>query len=677
MTGISSMGVGSGIDVRGIVDQLLQAEQQPVAQRLDRRETRLEAELSAFGTLKSALSEFDGALGELSDRGSFRSATTSSGDPDAIAVTASGEVEEAASFGIQVEALAAAQSVASGVFDGPSAEVGSGTLTFRFGTVETDGAGAVTGLTQNPDRPTASVEIPEDAATLTDVRDAVNEADMGVRASVIDDGTGERLVFVSERTGAANGFMVDVADDDGATGDGAGLSRLQFNDAAANLSLNRAAADAQLVVDGLTVTRAENEIDDLLPGATLTLQGTNTTPARVGVEPDTGKARERVESFVEAYNALHEKIEEVSGYDPETQEGGVLQGDSLVRSVEFKLRRLMTEQLDALEGQPVRALADIGIRTTRDGSLELDEAKLSEQLEANLEGVAALFAVGGLEDGSGFAFESARSETTPGTYGVEVSRLAERAALTGSAVGVPITIDDSNDELEVTVDGVASGRITLTQGDYADGAALAAELQARINGDDALREAGAGITVAYDPDAAAFTLRSERYGSESEVAVTFADTATAASLGFGTGDRAEGVDVAGTVGGITAEGYGRYLTAQTGPPAGLKVEITGASTGRLGQVTFSRGIGSRLGESVDALLASDGAFSSATGNINGRIEEIGDEREALSERLERMEKRLIDQFSSMDARVAQLNQTGSFLTSEMSGLETLAKSAGQ
>jgi len=475
MQGVSSLGVGSGIDIRNIVDQLVAAERAPVQSRLDRRETTLQAELSSFGTLKSALSEFRTAVSGLADAGSFRDARGTSGNAEAIEVAGNDRVQRAASFGIQVDALAEAQSLASAAFAGPAAEIGSGSLTFRFGTVSTDADGAVSGFAQNASRATATVAIPAEAATLADVRDAVNDADIGVRASVINDGSGERLVFSATATGAENGFVIDVADDDGDPADGAGLSRLQFNQTASELALNRAGSDASLVVDGLTVTRPGNQITDLLEGATLELKATTAVPVAVSVEPDVANARKLIDGSVDAYNALQQQIDSVSGFDAESQQGGVLQGDALVRSAEASLRRLVTGQVEALEGQSVRALADIGIRTSRDGTLEIDAARLDAQLADSLDEVAALFGAGGLVDGAGFAFESSRSETEPGRYGVEVTQLAEQAAITGSGVavpapGAPVVIDGSNDELELTVDGVATGRIRLTQGSYDSGA---------------------------------------------------------------------------------------------------------------------------------------------------------------------------------------------------------------
>ncbi len=135
--------------------------------------------------------------------------------------------------------------------------------------------------------------------------------------------------------------------------------------------------------------------------------------------------------------------------------------------------------------------------------------------------------------------------------------------------------------------------------------------------------------------------------------------------------------MAGSIGGVAAEGFGRYLTAQSGDANGLKLEITASQPGNLGRVVFSRGIGALLERAIDAFLKSDGPFSSATRSIKDKIEDIGDERVELGDRLARMEERLVAQFSAMDTMVAQLNQTSSFLTSQLTGLEALARNAGK
>lgn len=671
MASISSLGIGSGLDIRNLVDQLVSAERQPVENRLDRRETRIQAELSAFGSLKSALGEFRSRADALSGADAFRSMRADSGNTDAVSVSASAGAS-AGRFDVRVDALAAAQSTASGAFDSRSSIVGGGTLTFRFGEVTTSEAGAVTGFSQNADRAVATVEIGANAS-LASVRDAVNEADVGVRASILNDGTGERLVFSARDSGADNGFVVDVDDLDGNDTDASGLSALALSASASNLERTRAGADAALVVDGLAVTRSSNSIDDLIEGVTLDLRETTATAVAVDVRRDTAGVREQIEAFVEGFNQLRSQISDLAGYDAEAEQGGILQGNSAVRTIESNLRRLVTEPLDVLDGRAVRSLADLGITTSREGTLQIDDARLTRALDENFEEVGALFGVTGLVDGDGFRFESSRSATEPGRYGVEVSALATRAAVTGTADFTPsgadpIVIAEGN-SLRLRVDGILTGSLTLTAGEYDSRDALAAEIQGRINGDDALREAGIEVAVGFDADR--LTLTSARYGSESALAVNQIDAGTGAELGLDTSLSASGTDVAGRIDGRVAEGFGRFLTAQDGRAEGLKLEVDGQRTGVLGEVTFSRGIGERLTQALDSYLGADGVLTASTNGLQSRIEEVASERERLDRRIEQVEARYLAQFSAMDAIVAQLNQTSDFLGRQLAGLETL------
>jgi flagellar hook-associated protein 2 len=679
MAGISSLGIGSGIDVKSLVDQLVAAERKPVQNRLDRKEARYQAELSAFGALKGALSEFQTKVESLSDADAFRVMTATSGNSDAVAVSA-GATAEPGAYDIAVNALASSQALASGAFASADTSVGAGgTLTFRFGTVTTDGSGAVTDFSQNAGRAVQTVDIAPDATSLTAIRDAVNDADIGVQASVINDGSGERLVFNAADSGADNGFVVEVADDDGNDTDGAGLSQLAFNSGAANLERTRAGADAELVVNGLTVTRASNEITDLIDGVTFNLKDTTSAATQISVEQDVASVTQTIKGFVDAYNSLQDTIDQLSGYDPETKKSGTLQGDAAVRTIANSLRRLVTRRLDVLEGRDVRALTDLGITSNRDGKLEIDSAKLDDALADNFDEVGALFGTTGLVDGAGFRYESSRSATSAGDYGVDVTQLAQQATITSTvdlspSASTPFTVNADNDELTLTVDGVTSGTISLTQGDYTSGAALAAEFQARINGDSNFEDEGITVEVGYSGNR--LTITSSRYGSESDVAVSSVDNTTSASLGLDTSLSDTGVDVAGTVGGVQAEGFGRYLTAENGAAEGLKVEVTGSQTGSLGSVTFSRGITNALSEALDSYLGSDGVLTSTTKSLNNRIDDIGDDRQRLQDRLARIEDRYLAQFNAMDATVARLNQTSSFLTNQLSGLENLAKSGG-
>ncbi|MEE4384001.1 MAG: flagellar filament capping protein FliD [Pseudomonadales bacterium] len=238
------------------------------------------------------------------------------------------------------------------------------------------------------------VAIEAGAATLQDVATSINEAGAGVTAAVINDGTGERLVLAAEATGAANTISITVADDDGTNGDASGLSRLAYPSGSGAMTELVAPLDAELNVNGLAVTRPSNEIDDLLPDVTLSLQGAD--PGRsvsVGVETDLAQVRSAVQSFVKSYNALTDQVKKVSSYNAEAQTGGPLVGDSTIRGLMSELRSGLIGGL--VDGGTFTRLVEIGIRTSEGGGLEIDDEALTAALESDLPAVNELLAGAG------------------------------------------------------------------------------------------------------------------------------------------------------------------------------------------------------------------------------------------------------------------------------------------
>ncbi len=674
MATISSPGLGSGLDIRGLVDQLLAAEGQPATARLDRREARLQAELSALGTFKSAVSEVEAALSALADLSAFQDRRATSTDTGILKVTASRTAANA-DYSISVEKLAQAHKLASAAFaDTTSSATGGngGTLTFRFGTF----SGGT--FTVNPERATATVTIDAADSSLEGIRDAVNNADIGVTANIVNDGTGYRLVFVSQYSGAANSLEITVTDGDGNDTDNAGLSQFAYDPAATagsgrNLTETVAAQDAELIIDGLTVTSATNSVTSAIEGVTLELvKASPGTAVGVSVTRDTGGARSKIETFVEAYNSLAQTIDDLSGYDPETGTGGVLLGDATVRTVESQLRRNLFAAVPNLSG-PYQSLADIGIRTGSDGKLALDSSKLQDALSADPDSVGRLFAAAASATDRFIEPSAPGAEAAAGTYAVSITTLAARGYYNGAGVlpadfsTTPLVIDADNDGFTIKVDGIQSGSILLTQGSYTSGAALAAEIQARINGDQALKDAGVSVTVTHDAANNRFVVTSDRYGSASTVEFVSVDTNTAADLGFSVGAGTTGVDVAGTIGGVTATGSGQVLTG-SGKAAGISLTVTGGTTGARGTVTVSRGVADTVSTLLENMLESDGLLDSRTDILNERIEDIGDERLKLAERLDRLEQRLLAQFTALDTMLAQLQSTSTFLAQQLASL---------
>jgi flagellar hook-associated protein 2 len=383
MPAITSVGVGSGLDIGGLVEQLVAAEIQPTASRLNAKETKLQAKLSAFGTLKGALSSLQDALKGLGDIGAARTASSRNSEVLTVSADTSAVV---GGYNIQVSQLAEAHALASRAYVSPSDVVGTGTVTLGFGAADYDPqTDTYNGFTPNPDRPPQTLTIDATNNTLEGVREAINGAHMGVDAAIVNDGTGYRLLLSSAETGLANAIQIGVSDDAGS-----GLADLAFDATATNLEQTVAAQDAQLVINGLAVTSASNTVDGAIQGITLGLKDSSGGDAiRVDVDLDKGAVRSALEGFIKEYNALVEQMKALTNYDPEAQTGSVLSGDGAVRSVASQLRGGLIGGVDGAS-ELYQYLVDIGVTTDSSSKLSLDSGEFDDALGADYEGVVEL-----------------------------------------------------------------------------------------------------------------------------------------------------------------------------------------------------------------------------------------------------------------------------------------------
>ncbi|MFI9653574.1 flagellar filament capping protein FliD [Guyparkeria sp. GHLCS8-2] len=373
---ITSTGIGSGIDVGGIVSQLVAAEGRPAQNRLDRREAEAQATISALGSLKSVLNEFKASLAGLTDLDAFQARKATSGDSSVFTATAD-QTASAGSYQIEVERLAQGQKLRSGDFADADTAVGTGTLTIGTGG--------------------NSFDIAVDAGnnTLAGIRDAINASpdNTGVTATTVnvDDGAGgtvSRLILTSDETGKANEITVSTVDDDGNNIDAAGLSQL----ASGNLTQLQAAEDSLIRIDGQAVTRSSNTIDDAIDGVTLSLKNaevgsTNT----LDVALNTGAVKAKVNAFVKSYNELINTTNQLQAYDSETGRAGPLQGDSTLRTVMNQLRREVGGSVEGVAGA-FQSLGAIGVETQRDGTLAVDDGKLNDAIDADFASIGEMFA---------------------------------------------------------------------------------------------------------------------------------------------------------------------------------------------------------------------------------------------------------------------------------------------
>lgn len=660
MSTISSPGIGSGLDIRGLVDGLVAAEGKPVSTRLDRQEAKLQSTLSALGTVKSSLSQFQSAVSGLTNLTTFERRTATSSHPELFTATAFGRAVQM-NLDVEVQQLAQSHKLASEGFGSVNDLVGSGKLTFQFG---------------DPSKPARTVTIDANNNTLAGVRDAVNAANIGVRANIINGDEGFQLVFTSQSSGLSNSMRISV--EENPPGGSSGLSRLAYDpdhDPLSGLPNMREAAqarDAIAIIEGVQVSRPTNTISDAIPGVTLNLlKAEPGTKASLNLGIDKDGAMEAVEKFVNAYNEMTLQLNKLTAYDPETRQASALTGDATVRAIGSQIRNVLASAVAGLDGG-FRALSDLGIRTGRDGTLSLDKNRLSAAMDQDLQAVGRVFARAGVTSHSGVNYLSAGNNVREGTHNITITQTATRGVYADQASSVSSMIVDANNKtFRIRVDGVSSGSISLTEKTYSNGNELAAELQSQINGDENLNRSGVSVVVDFVDGR--FTFTSERYGSTSSVEITqVGENGADIGLTANAAANQSGQDVAGTIGGLPATGSGQILRG-TGTLDGLSLEILGEQTGNRGSVTFTEGVGVRLSGLLERMLGSNNLIDVRTDSLRKQISGIGQQREVLDNRLTAIEARLMRQFGAMDAMMAQMQTTSNFLAGQLAGLPGAAR----
>ena len=653
---MSSDGIsGPSLDVNKIVAQLVSVERQPITQ-LAAKEASFQARISAYGSVKGAVSGFQTALQGLNSASKFQALTATPSDTTVFSASPT-SIAVAGSYSLEVTSLAQAQKLVAVGQTSSTAPIGSGaatTVTFDFGT--TSGAS----FTSNGNG-IKTITIDSNNNSLQGIRDAINAAKIGVTATIINDGSGLpfRLALSSDSFGASNSIKTTVS------GDASINTLLGHNPAGTkNLTETAAAQNALFTVNGVAVSKPSNSITDVVQGVTLTLNKITTSPATLTVARDTNAISTSIAAFVKVYNELTTTLKNVSAFDPGTQRGAILQGDATVRSLQTQLRGIVGTAVAGTPGN-LTTLSSIGVEFQKDGSLAVNQTRLSNATSNNFDDIASLFATVGKNTDSLVSFSTATSSTKAGNYAVNVTQIATQGKTVGAnAVALPLGIVSStNDVLDVAVNGI-SASITLSPGTYSTAQALATELQTKINGVTALSNVGVAVAVAEN--AGIFTLTSLKYGSTSRVSIVGGSAAT--SLGLAGSTPSNGLDVAGSIGGVTGTGSGQLLSATSGDPQGLGILVNGGTPGARGVLNYSLGYASSLSKWATAVLNTEGPLAARTDGIGKSIKDIGKQRIELEARLINVEKRYRAQFSALDTLLSRLSSTSNFLTAQLASL---------
>ena len=539
MASIESLGLGSGVLTTDLVDQIITAEKEVSELRLDNRQELIEAKITAYGEIKSLMSTMQSAVNSLASPSAAGATVATSSNEDLLTVETS-TLADPGTYNVEVLNTAKSHSLATGTFNSFDEIIGTGELTFSFGTNTYDGNGDITGQTVNTDRPQKTITIDESNRTLSGIRDAINNADMGVTASIINDGTGYRLLMTSSDTGADNAMRIEARDAGGNLLTN-GLAALAFNEAqngSGNLEQTSKGEDSQISVNGLTITRDSNAVTEVIKGVTLNLKSADVgTQVTINVEPDTETLTENIQKFVDSYNDLKQFVDELSSYDADNQEAGLLLGDSTIRTIQSQVRSLISEPIAGLSGK-FRSLTELGVNTNRNSDflLEFDTSVFRKAINEERSSIVGILAKSGITSDSQITYVNDSINTKPGTYDVEITQLATQAKYTSASVSAldflsPVTLDSSNNSFTINVNG-KDAAITLDEGDYATGDDLANQIALQINSDETLVQYGYSVSVDYNAGENNFSITSNKYGSESQVYIKSASGNTANTLGF-------------------------------------------------------------------------------------------------------------------------------------------------
>ncbi len=649
---ITSAGVGSGLDIDGIISELMIVESRPLSQ-LQAKEAKELEKLSAYGQVKSALSTFQDSVKALQDNTKFSGTKASVSEKDFLTASA-GSTAQVGTYSVEVIDLAQSHKLASGSFSNSKTALATNgkNLTIEVGTKKS--------------------ELSFDAdLTLEELRDKINKEKAGVTANVVNDGTGYRLTLSATDTGAANTIKVS------STSSSSDLDKLLYAGGgaaptASNAGQTLAAADAKVKIDGLTITDKSNTLTEAIDGLTLTLSKKTEAgkPLTVNVTKDTESAKSTIEGIAKSYNELMKVLDDLTYFKADTAkagqlaDAGILNGDSTIRWIRTQLRAAFSTQISGISGDySLPASVGVGF-DAKTGNMTIDSTKLTKALEDDPQAVMKLFAASGKAADTGLNLVTANNKTKAGDYEVVLTDapwVLQGSAAAGGGVG---TAAFAGESMVMKVNGVAAtidlgAAFSGTNGSTTD---VVNTLQSALN------TAFGSNVVSVSHNGSKFEFTAAKQNEDSRVEVTSIGSSAATYFGLSNGSISP-AKVAGTIGGIEALGDGITLSGSAGKDTeGLKIEITGGALGSRGTMTVTKGFGFAIDDAIESMVKKGGLLDSRTDSINSTIKTLGREQDAMQKRLDDTEQRLRTEFSRLDSTLSQMQQMSSYMQQQLTML---------
>lgn len=427
-----------------------------------------------------------------------------------------------------------------------------------------------------------------------------------------------------------------------------------------------ASRDAVFTLDGITQTRSTNSITNALSGVSIELQATTTSAVQFDVSVDDERIIEAVSGFVDAYNAVYEAVRSQQSFDTETYEAGLLLGDRTANTILAQMRNTLVRSVTGT-GSSYDSLATLGITSSRTGTVEFDQADFREALAADRDGVLAVLASTESTSSSALTILRGPNEEQPGTYDISVSTAPQLASAVaggaqadtlGGAETLSFTYSSNYTEASPSI---SSFSVALQAGD------TLADVVNRLNSTFATQ----GARLRAYASANTLNIDTTEYGADMYFSVV-SDTASGANTSrIGTTILSDqGVDIVGTINGLTATGTANLLTAPTDSDlAGLSVQYSGSSTGSVGTITMTSGIGSAFLQTHRNLTqGSDSVIGSRNAAIQAELDQLAERISDKEAQVARTQARLEEQFAALEVQLAGIQSQADFLTNQLGQL---------
>lgn len=670
MAGTSSInGLVSGLRTDEIVSKMMELAKRPQT-KLQADKTDAQLRLSTWQNLNVRIMAVKSKLDSIAVSGAFDNCQANSSDLSVLQASA-GIGASPGTYYLKIINRAQAHQLAgvtsgeggSPAFSSAAATIGTGQVRFNFA---------------NDPSKDFKVDIDTANNTLTGLKDAINRANGGVQASIINAGSTSspsyQLILTSKETGEVSQFSVDADP----------TIAMNFS------GVVQKGTDAEIQFGGggdgsspIMIKKNTNTITDLIPGVTLNI--INHAPdktVKLDVVRGTGVIKSSIEDFVAQYNDLSDAISAQFKFDPASNVTQPLMGSWDLQHVQTTLSSTLGGVVSGVNKE-FSALAAIGITLDMSGHLQIDDAALSKALENNLQDVSRLFASSMISDSAHISILSSSSATQPSSvegWEVNITQAARQAQVTAAAAfSSPL---DAEETLTIYTNSAKTTSITLQEGWSLERAISEINKFSNETGATAVATRADGSISSVAAENVYLSVRSIRYGGDADVwaysskaidepATSGFGNAVVSSTEPGDGTGYKSLDVEGTINGERCTGKGQILTADPNDSKssiqGLTLLIT-SEAAISSKVYFTKGIATALRDTLVEMTSSNGTISKAQAALTETMSDIDKDLVNIAERLQAQEDKLYSQFSSMETQLAKLQRQSEYLAQQITAM---------